>query len=242
MKWKRWIYGLPMMRWYRFKRAREIASVKRLTPDGFMLAGHDYVYQAEWEPLERATIRSALADADALIDVGANDGYYAVMAAEMGKDVLAIEPDEVNLVILRANLGDRGEIFAGALSDRPGTATLFGDGDYASFRREWSGAGRMFRQTVQTATLDGLLRDRWPGRRLVIKIDVEGAEALVLAGAPETLRRSVTWIIETAPQLPNGAPNDAYQQTLNAMAGFDRTDLNRSNFMFSLPKADTAAT
>ena len=48
------------------------------------------------------------------------------------------------------------------------------------------------------STMDILLADRFPGQRLFIKIDVEGAEYGVVRGAQRLLERqpAATWLVE----------------------------------------------
>lgn len=235
---KRQIYGLPLLGWYRRRRARQLAEQLRTVGEGFALASYDAAFTDDWEQSERALVARLLPDCGALIDVGANNGFYSLLADHLGKPALAVEPDIGNLIILRRNVANADvEIHAVALSDREAMTTLYGDGDMASFDARWQGVGKHFRQTVKTVTLDALLRDRWLGERLLIKVDVEGAEALVLAGAGETLARHPRpyWLIETLTNLPTGAPNPAYADALRIMssADYDAELVSDGNFLFT---------
>ena len=233
---KRKIYGLPFMRWYRLHRAGQIARQPRRVAEGFSFASYDLAFTDDWEREERATVARLLPKCGAMVDVGANSGFYSLLANHLGKPSLAVEPDAGNLILLRRNVaGADVEIAPFALSDKDGTTVLYGDGDMASFDPDWQGVGKYFRQIVTTTTLDALLRGKWAGERLFIKVDVEGAEALVLSGASETLRRSPRpyWLIETLPKLPTGKPNPAYQVTLDAMAGYDAEHIGNGNYLFS---------
>ncbi len=234
---KRKIYGLPGMGWYRSMRARQIAQQPRPVREGFSFASYDMAFTDEWESEERALVARLLPECAALIDVGANNGFYSLLANHLGKPALAIEPEAGNLIVLRRNVANANvEVLPMALSDRDATTTLYGDGDMASFDPRWQGVDKSFAQTVATATLDTLLRGRWARERLMIKVDVEGAEALVLAGASETLRREPrpNWLIETLPRLPTGMPNEAYVKTLAAMAkaGYRKTLVSPGNYFF----------
>ena len=232
---KRQIYGLQILRPYRMWRARQIAAKPRRVAEGFAIASYDMAFDDDWEREERAAIARLLPSCAAFVDVGANNGFYALLAAHLGTPSLAIEPDAGNLVVLRQNAAGKPiEIVAGAVSESAGTVDLFGDGDMASFDPAWQGVGRHFRQTVATMRLDTLLEDRWPGEQLLIKVDVEGAEALVLRGASATLARTPRpfWLIETLPTLPNGALNTAFAQVERLMADYSATPLSGGNILY----------
>jgi hypothetical protein len=89
-------------------------------------------------------------------------------------------------------------VFPVALSNKPAITTLYGAGTGASLIGGWADTSPLLRQTIAVSTLDILLGSRFEGKRLVIKIDVEGAEYSVLAGAPNTLAMSPrpTWLVE----------------------------------------------
>jgi len=237
VSFKRQVYGLPFMRWYRLRRARQIANQPRVTREGFSFASYDMAFSDDWERAERAVVAEKLPECGALIDVGANNGFYSLLANHLGKPALAIEPDAGNLIVLRQNVsGTAVEVCPCAVSDTKGTVTLYGDGDMASFDTKWQGVGAHFKQSVPAETLDGLLEGKWPADRLFIKVDVEGAEALVLAGASQTLRRSPKpyWLIETLPNIPTGGDNAAYAKTLSIMAraGYQAEPVSESCILF----------
>lgn len=234
---KRQIYGLPLLKAYRLWRARQIARTPRLVREGFCFASYDMAFTDDWEKEERALVAQHLPSCAALVDVGANNGFYSLLAVHLGKPALAIEPDAGNLVVLRANCqGKPVEIVPAVLTEAEGQTVLFGDGDMASLDPDWQGVGRHFRQPVEALTLDGLLLDRWPGERLLIKIDVEGAEALVLRGALATLRRDPRpmWMIEMLPNLPTGGQNPAYgdARTIMAQAGYTAEQINAATILY----------
>ena len=233
---KRQIYGLPFMRPYRLWRARKIAETPRPVREGFSFASYDMAFSDDWEREERATVLRLLPDCAALIDVGANNGFYSLLAAHLGKHAIAVEPDAGNLVVLRRNLiGTEVEVFEGAISDEAGTVDLYGDGDMASFDPHWQGVGKHFRQSVPAITLDALIGGRWPGKRLFIKVDVEGAETLVLRGAAATLARDPRpcWLIETLPNLPTGEPNPAFDEAHQLMSGYRAELISAGNYLFT---------
>jgi FkbM family methyltransferase len=142
-------------------------------------------------------------------DVGANIGYYArpLVTTCGAARVLAFEPMSENLDLLRANvrLGKHEEqitVFDLALSDTDGDEKLQIDdmsGGSAVLDSVSGGAPSQSRryfglkektETVRVAKLDTLVAQRNLPLPHFIKIDVEGAEAKVIAGARDTLRKS----------------------------------------------------
>lgn len=264
---KRRIYGLPILRNYRLRRAASALGSPRLMPEGFQFASYPMMFEPTWEAAERQIISGLLPQSAAFIDVGANHGFYALLAARVGKPVVAIEPDEGNLAILRSNIALNQadvEVHAAALSDTNGESWVYGDGDMASLLQAWQGVGKHFRQKVATVRLDEAINSRWRGEQLLIKIDVEGAEDRVLAGASATLARvpKPIWLIETYPRLPTGGPCPAFRKVFETMraAGYEarlatdlekivseddvdawvRDPLRSSNFLFREPVAGPA--
>ncbi len=126
--------------------------------------------------------RSRISEDDLFVDVGAHVGIYSLWALDLGAQVLAVEPDPENVLQLRANLllnDYSAEVFAGALGKEGGTMRLAGP-DLLRRHLTTDGEG----VEVEVKTLDELLGDR---RAAGVKIDVEGAERLVLEGASRAL-------------------------------------------------------
>ena len=137
VSFKRQIYGLPMMRWYRRRRARQIAEQPRRVREGFSFASYDLAFTDAWERAERALVARLLPECAALVDIGANYGFYSLLADHLGKPALAIEPEAGNLIVLRRNVANASvEVVPVALSDRAATTVLYGDGDMASFEAD----------------------------------------------------------------------------------------------------------
>ena len=156
------------------------------------------VFGAHAGPLIRF-VSSHLAPGDWAIDAGANVGLMSSpMAAAVGVSgaVWAVEPFPRNvarLVALKeANHLEQLRIFPVALSSGTGTAELRlaaapGGSAFPSFVAPWAGNERV---EVRTRTLDDLVAENAPDLPLrLLKIDVEGAEPDLLAGARDTLAR-----------------------------------------------------
>lgn len=173
-----------------------------VTPWGFSLYGDPDLGASRKSSHEADLLLDLIGRADHLIDIGANVGLFALLAADRGVPVSAVEPSPANLALLyrnlRLNRSEGVEVFPVALSDRCGLADLYGGGQGASLRPGWGGVAATYRNTVPVHTLDALFADRLRGRRLLIKIDAEGMELPILRGADQLLmaRPRPEWIVE----------------------------------------------
>lgn len=181
---------------------RTMASLKRTQSKwGFTLWGGNYLVSGIQESEELDLLASQLTSADVLVDCGANAGLFTCLAASQGVPVIAVEPSVRNLAVLYRNIQENGfrvpiEIYPVALSDQPGIASLFGRGQGASLVAGWGDLPTYDSNTVPVLTLDGVLGQRFDGKRIVIKIDVEGGEWNVLKGATHTLQQRPRLLME----------------------------------------------
>lgn len=173
-----------------------------LTPFGFWLSGDRSMETGLFEPDETAIIRECLVDIDVFVDVGANVGYYSLLAKSKGKKVISVEPHPTNLRSLFKNIELNSfkdiEVWPIALAQSPGSMTLWGGGTGASLVEGWAGISKLWKQIVSVNTLDNILGNRFTREKLFIKVDVEGAEFDVLQGATATLQREPQpiWLVE----------------------------------------------
>jgi FkbM family methyltransferase len=148
--------------------------------------------------------RLPLPPAPVVIDVGANVGFFSwrVTAARPRAQVLAFEPQSDNLARLRRMLeavGARAEACGKACGARAGVAALHLRNSVThSLDADWhpdldSGAGA---EQVEVTTVDAECARRGLDAVDLLKIDAEGAEAQVLAGAAQTLRRTRFVVLE----------------------------------------------
>jgi FkbM family methyltransferase len=144
------------------------------------------------------------------IDVGANIGYFSCLLSKLagpsGK-VLAVEPEPHNLKLLEHNLKinqlTNVTVHACALGARDGSATL---GLYKPANRgRHSILDTDARSTIEVRvrTLDDIAKSSGCGNALwsLVKVDVEGYEGFVLAGAKETFPRMESLVMEFSPAL-----------------------------------------
>ncbi|MEY2408078.1 MAG: hypothetical protein QOF48_748 [Verrucomicrobiota bacterium] len=129
---------------------------------------------------------------DLFVDVGSNVGAYTLLGSGVaGANTIAVEPSPSTFRYLRQNvllneLTDRVTTVHAALGRKEGRLKLtehLGTENYVCPSGGASGPS----VEVNVTSLDVLLRDKKPA---LIKIDVEGFETEVLAGAVETLARS----------------------------------------------------
>jgi FkbM family methyltransferase len=127
-----------------------------------------------------------------VVDVGANVGFFTLSFAEWvgptGR-VIAVEPDRENFEALERAIADSGKASrVGALravaAEKPGSLFLerneLHPGDH---KIAVAGAGI----EVAAVSIDALVAETEPARVSLIKIDVQGAEMKVLAGAARAL-------------------------------------------------------
>jgi len=139
-----------------------------------------------------------LASGDIFLDIGAHHGLYTILAGELvgsTGEVHAFEPTQLHFLLLSSNTVDRPNIFANqlAVSDHSGEADFFEhEKESSTFDPSLLGynqvvAAKRFRHIiVKTTTLDHYCSQR-KIKPTIIKIDVEGAEALVIEGGQQIL-------------------------------------------------------
>ena len=172
------------------------------TPWGFKLAGNTAMAQGAFEPEETELVKTILKNVDVLVNVGANVGYYCCHALSMGKTVIAFEPVERNLRYLCKNIKANGwsgaEVYPIALSNRVGVLEIYGGNTGASVVKGWAGTPANYVTLVPSSTMDVVLGTRLRGKKVLIVIDVEGAEKWVIEGASKMLANDPKpiWVVE----------------------------------------------
>ena len=169
-------------------------------------AGGASVYFNQVEPDQTAAFVAELKAGHTIFDIGANVGYYTVLASRLvGPEglVAAFEPVMRNMAYLQQHieLNDvtNALAFPFAISDRAGLASFNTGSDSAMGMLDPEGKGNIL---VPTISLDeitdqlGVLPD-------VLKIDVEGAEMAVLAGATKVIQEAqpIIFISTHSPEL-----------------------------------------
>jgi FkbM family methyltransferase len=177
-------------------------------------SGH-YFANVTYEPATVRYLQTHLAEGDVFVDVGANSGYFTLIAAGLvgarGR-VVAFEPnpavgERLELNVARNVFQDRVDIEACALSDRTADGVpLFvpeHDGFATLVPAQTPAAGYLSTAgaiSIQTRTFDDWLAATGVEKVALMKIDVEGAEAQVVAGMRASLAagRVRRLVLETA--------------------------------------------
>lgn len=160
--------------------------------------GRSLITQGSYERCETELFRSLIAPGMTVVDIGANIGYYTLIAAALvgvsGK-VYAFEPEPSNYGLLTRNIEANGyaNVLAlpEAVSDRAGSVTLYIDsqncGNRSFSKRNIVHDGGVV--DVATTTLDSLwLSGKIASEIDVIKIDAQGSEGLIVKGAKQILK------------------------------------------------------
>jgi len=160
-----------------------------------VIVGHA-IRDGLYEPAAVSLVRKMVHSGGVVADVGANVGFFTMLAAQcVGSTgrVLAFEPIEYNYALLEKSVALNGlsnvELFPFALANRSGDVDLIqwerrnsGSFHLLNEERAWEGA----RYRVPVRRFD----DIFHGERLdFVKIDVEGAEGLVLDGMRQSIAR-----------------------------------------------------
>lgn len=129
-----------------------------------------------------------MADVRLVIDCGANVGYSSAyfLSRHPNCHVMAVEPDSENFAVLQRNLaayGDRAKLVrAGVWSD---TAGLVISQDQYRDGREWTKQVRLCERNekadIEGVSIETLLAASGYDRISLLKVDVEGAEAVIFS-------------------------------------------------------------
>lgn len=235
------LVGPPVVRWV----ARMHAGSRRLreldydhSPAALRLAQHQEVYVVargdryigrcvfatgdfEFDKVVLAMGLAGLREVEVLVDVGANIGSVCIPALARGlaARTVAIEPESLNLRLLRANLAlngleDRARVVACAVSDRVGAVRLGLNTDNRGDHRVMAATGPSDREEIEVESrlLDDVLAGHDAGRGL-IWIDAQGHEGPILQGGGQTLARGWPLVIEFWP----GAMGDSWPALKSAL-------------------------
>jgi FkbM family methyltransferase len=158
----------------------------------------------DYEPEIAQYISLKASDGFSFIDIGANAGYYSLLAASKVKDdsqvILAIEPMEQNIVQIKNHIAlnklSHIKVLPFAVSDSNRELEFSATDNLAA--NTYNSESAFFQNApkikIQAKSLDTICTD-YTFKKLLLKIDVEGAEADVLKGASHILETTRPEII-----------------------------------------------
>lgn len=163
------------------------------------LEGDAEIARGTYELPVQAAVAEIVAPGAVVFDIGANVGFFTLLAARLagpGGAVHAFEPVERNARAIsrsaRLNRMETVTVHQVAVGAESGIAELNLARHIGGAMLATVGAPPDIRGTVTVpvVALDAYLRDRGLPLPNVVKIDVEGAELAVIAGMGETLARA----------------------------------------------------
>lgn len=173
-------------------------------------SGDQYVSQSiadkgEWEIYETQLIKGFLSDGASFVDVGANIGYYSVVASQIvgaHGSVVSFEPEMKNFQLLSKNsqLNESTNIHAVnaglAIEDRESEIYLSTDnwGDHQIYDGGDGRTSSPIKLVNGDRYLAAISHEQQPFIIDVLKIDTQGAEFKVLKGLEATIRQSLPGI------------------------------------------------
>jgi FkbM family methyltransferase len=152
-----------------------------------------------WEKRTTEYIKKNLKAGQSFLDIGAQVGYFTVLASELGAKVVAFEPSSVNRKFLLENIKTNNcqnvTVIEKALSNSNGPMKLFmgrTPGEHSLQQNYHNGEGFEMIETIKYDDLKFEVPD-------MIKMDIEGAEQMALQGMQTVLKtdKPITLILES---------------------------------------------
>lgn len=172
---------------HRMRKPKIIKLESSGVPVSFQYARSPFVpkaaYQGQYEILETNLLISNAPNFKTFINIGANAGWYSVIAAKLGLRTVAVEPDEINYSLLqenkRINSLSNLETHQVACSNEVGSAFLYGGNSGSSLIKGWANLPAAARE-VRVTRFDEL--QTLGDDNAMIFVDVEGSELSALQG------------------------------------------------------------
>ena len=182
--------GLSRLFTFRIEESRLVFSRSAMGLNLFMY-NKEYLFESK-------RLNGFIKDGDTIVDIGANVGFMAIPAAVKYRQslVIAVEPHPQTFLLLEENIKKNAltniKYFNLAIGEKSGEICFsdFSNDDQNHVLLEGDGI------KVKMKTLDELLEPITPGPIDLLKIDVEGYEQFVLAGAKKTIEKTAVIYIE----------------------------------------------
>ncbi|MBU6430874.1 MAG: FkbM family methyltransferase [Patescibacteria group bacterium] len=147
-----------------------------------------------YEKYESDIFRSKIKQGMTIIDIGANLGYYAAIAARRAGErglVIAFEPEPNFFKLLSKNISrnnlKNASLFEMAIADKNGKMELFLSNENKGNNSLIQSENLKTSVRVKSVTLDDFITSRKIEKVDIVKMDIEGAEILAIEGMKKTL-------------------------------------------------------
>lgn len=187
---------------------KDLFISKHLTVDGI------------WEPFETLIITKLIKQGDIVYDIGANIGYYSIIASNLVKNsgkVFSFEPEPTNFRLLKFNLKKNrcSNVICEpiAVSDGPSETYLYLSEDNLGGHSIYKSDLKRKRLRVPQINIDKY-PSAFSGKIDFVKIDTQGAEYKILSGMKDVIlhnRDIIKVVIEFWPNGLDMAGNSADQ-------------------------------
>lgn len=186
---------------------------RKILVDPRDMCGRFMYYFGIWEPNLTHWIRQRLRDGDVFVDVGANVGYFSLLASTLvGKGhVVAVEPTPRAFAMLQESLRRSRAANVRAVNvaawHEPSVVKMFSGANLgmSSLMSDWAARWNDHECCdVPAARLSDILTPEEIKSARVVKIDVEGAEWHVIQGMAEVLancRDDLEVMVEVSPKV-----------------------------------------
>ncbi len=196
------VYGVFKFRKFELGKSSVSLFGKKIYFDlRFGIAG----YQATMCIHQRLLQIADIDDVKTVVDIGANVGYFSLLARDMfpTAEIIAVEPIKETYRALEKNFQGENNVslIQKAITDFNGETTMLFDPDFSAVSSLDMGnistaKSRRLERTVTAVTLDTMVDELDIERADLLKIDVENFEKSVLAGGTDTLEKTRYLFIE----------------------------------------------
>lgn len=174
-----------------------------LDPVDLDITRHVLLDYGSWEAKETEVFLSFVGPGKVVVDVGANFGYYTLLAAgAVGPEgkIYSFEPSPRNYSLLAKNVRENNysniEAIPKAVSNHTGSAELFLSSESSGGHKLSGATAAGDSVSVETVALDDFFAEM-PHGIDILKLDAEGAEDMVLDGMQRVLEKSPNMVLFT---------------------------------------------
>ena len=242
VKWIKYKFSLTQA----YKLIQFYSKPNRVRTNGFAmyLDRHDMVISPIllrdkiWEPFETEVFMREVKYGDVVLDIGANMGYYTLLASKIignNAKIYAFEPDPGNFSLLKKNMKANNiknvVLEQKAVSNETGKIKLYSCSDNKGDHRIYDSHDGRRALDIRAVSMDDYFKD-YKGVINFIKMDIQGAEIGALQGMQALLAKNKPLKMITE-YWPNGlrrfgADHEGYLKMILA-CGFEMFEISEEN-------------